>query len=96
LRHSIKDVALSQIEEEEVQIPIVKNLSPLATLVVEEHIGRKIEVVDQLKLSTKDQSEKDFKTSSLRQQSSQHILTVKDFKTAFSDHASYPRKLFQR
>ncbi|OKL55886.1 hypothetical protein UA08_08944 [Talaromyces atroroseus] len=87
LRHSM---ASSRIREQKIQIATAKGLSPPVTPPIEEH---NTEVVEQLKLSRPEQPEMNFKTSSFPQQISQHVLTVDDLKTAFSDHASYPRSL---
>ncbi|KUL82440.1 hypothetical protein ZTR_11216 [Talaromyces verruculosus] len=93
LRYSMKDLALSRTEEQKLQVSTTKSLSPPATPPVEQHNARRIEVVDRLNLAPEDQPGINLKNLSSSQQISQHVLTVKDFKTAFSDHASYPRSL---
>lgn len=85
--------ALSQIQDQEIQIATAKGFSPPVTPPTEDHNARRIETVEQLRLSPPEQPEIGFKTCSVSQQISQHTLTVKDLKTAFSDHASYPRSI---
>ncbi|KAF3387899.1 hypothetical protein DPV78_012334 [Talaromyces pinophilus] len=93
LRYSMKDLVLSRIEEQKLQVSTTKRLSPPATPPVKEHNAGRIEVGDRLNLAPEVQPDINLKNLSSSQQISQHVLTVKDLKTAFSDHASYPRSL---
>jgi isopenicillin-N N-acyltransferase like protein len=88
LRYSKENQAFYGSQTMPKQIPAAKDLSPPATPPTEKDNKE----VDQLKLS-QDQPGLGSMTSPLRQQISQPSLTVENVKTAFSDHASYPRSL---